>query len=268
MNDYSVFDNKYLDNVYPMDNILLSNDGITYIYEDDEIKQYNLLSQKYVFRRNTQINDMNNNNIYEYDLIEFEQINNNKHFIFTGIVILRRGRFVVKNITYAGDEIYDNKYELSLNDLISKYTNIRVIDNVLKLKEGQKYIRNKFYFKVVNKKNGEIIKDCHIDNNCNAYHIIDISDKKTYSLLKDCRILLSTDVYDVNGDIIYYKDKVSFNYKGIDYLGSIEYSNGLYYIDNIIDFTENNVDFKIPLYNKYIDERLTNITLYKGGSNI
>lgn len=263
MNDYSVFDNKDLNNVYPMDNILLANNGIGYCCEDDQFEKYNILSQKYIFRRNTQIKDINNNDIFEYDLIEFQQKNHNKQFIFIGIVILRRGRFVIKNISFAGQKLYDDSYELSFNDLLSKYSDIRVLDNSLKLKEGQESIRNKFFFKIINKDTGEVIENCHIDNNCNVYHIVDISKKHTYSLQRNIKILLSTDVYDCNGDIIYYNDKVSFQHEGIDYFGTIEYLNGVYYIDSIYDLKNNKTDFKIPLYCKYTDNKLKNILIIK-----
>lgn len=263
MKDYSVFDNKCLTTVYPLDNVLLSDKGIGYSYVDNEPKKYNLLSQQYIFRRNTQIKDKREDDIYEYDLIEFKKKSINKEFIYTGIVVLRRGRFVLKDICYAGQLLYDGEYEITLEELLSNYTEVKVIDNSLKLKECQKNIRNKFYFKVIDKSTGEIINGCHIDNNCNVYNIVDITKKETYSLLTNSKILLSTDTYDSDGNIIFYKDEISFNYKNNNYIGTIEYNKGLYYIDNIIDDDMNEVDFKIPLCDKYTDKELTNISLIK-----
>lgn len=261
MDDYSVFDNKNSTTLYPLEKVLLSEKGNLYVYTDDNLQEYNLFSQRYIFRRNTQIKDMNNEYIHEYDLIEFKKVIEDKEFVYTGIALLKRGRFVLRDICYAGQLLYTEKYELILSNLLLDYTDIKIIENSLKIKSCQKNIRNKFYFKIKNHKNEEIINNCYIDNNCNIYNISDINKKETYKLLDNSKILLSTDIYDVNGNIIFYKDNVLFEYEDIMYKGTIEYEKGYYYIDNIMDLSDSKNKFKIKLYDKFIDKKLKNILI-------
>lgn len=259
MDDYSVFDNKNSTTLYPLEKVLLSEKGNLYIYTDDNLQEYNLLSQRYIFRRNTQIKDKNDEYIHEYDLIQFKKMIDNKEFIYSGITLLKRGRFVLRDISYAGDLLYSEKYEIVLSDLLLDYEDIKIIDNSLKINECQKNIRNKFYFKIINTKTGEIIEDCYIDNNCNIYSIEDINDIETYKLLDNSKILLSTDIYDMNGNMIFYKDKLSFELDDIKYNGVVEYEKGYYYIDNIKDVYNNNVSFKVKLCDKFTNKNLKNI---------
>lgn len=261
MDDYSVFDNKNSTTLYPLEKVLLSEKGNLYIYTEDELQQCNLLFQKYIFRRNTQIKDNNNEYIHEYDLIQFKKIIDNKEFIFSGITLLKRGRFVLRDISYAGELLYSEKYEIVLSDLLVDYKDIKILDNSLKIEECQKNIRNKFYFKIINTKTGEVINDCYIDNNCNIYSIEDINDIKTYKLLDNSKILLSTDIYDIDGNMIFYKDNLSFELDGAKYNGIVEYEKGYYYIDNITDEVNNNFDFKIKLCDKFTNKSFKNIQI-------
>lgn len=260
MRDYNVFDTLHLNMVTSFDNVLLKyNTLYAHIYDTYEL--YNLLSQRYVFMRNTKIKDANKNFIFEYDLIEFTKRAGNKEFKFTGIVLFRKSSFVVRDIFYLEQLLYDEKYELMLNEVLNKYENIKVIASSLEVKKYQNNIRNRFLFKVVDNETNKPIENCYIDNNCNIYSIADVRKKETYILMNNGKLLLSIGIYDLNGNIIYDKDKISFDYINQKYTGNVEYEKGTYYIENIKNAYGHKTNLKIPIYISKTNDELSNIKL-------
>lgn len=240
---FKIFNTKTKSDISENETILLSENNIVLNIIEQQIKEQVFLSlQKYIYRMNSFLIDKQQKYIYEYDFIEMIRKEDKYTIRHTGVVIKKNGRFVVTDIRRNGELVKDDKFKVSLKDIIDYYY-VKVINIAISIDEYNYLLRNDFRFKVMNYQR-EKINNCYLGLDKKVYRIKETDNKIILKEMGMCKYYLFTGIYDSNGLDLYRKDYVKFKLEnGKTYTGQINFIDGAFYITNI----NHN---KIPIENK------------------
>ena len=228
MNLVKVYNLNERNVIYELDDIFLFRDNTILIIKDEEFESLKDLNE-FVFARNTFLKYTKDDKyIYEYDLIEITSIEYTKEVFYTGIVLFKKGEFYLKDIRKNGVKIEDKSYLKNFFEE-KEVISVKNIGSIINLSSGIDYIRNTFRYEVEDKYRK--LKNICIDKNGKLF---DLKKELLYNQ-KEIKsdILLSTDIYDYTGELIYQDDKVEFKIGNRAIRGNVKLYKGSYIISDI-----------------------------------